>query len=52
MHLFAGPSPRLHRLEEVLSRQACYETDKGLEARREALKTLNVLVSQWIQSIR
>ena len=53
MHLFAsGSQPsRLQRLEEVLSRQACYETTKGLEARREALKTLNVLVSQWIQSI-
>ena len=54
MHLFASSSSqpsRLQRLEDVLSKQACYETPKGLEARREALKTLNVLVSQWIQSI-
>ncbi len=60
MNLFvhgAPPSPippcqssNLQRLEEVLKKQGCYETPKGLEARREALKNLNILVSQWIQS--
>ena len=50
MHLLQTTT-KLQRLEEVLHKQACYETNKGLEARREALKNLNVLVSQWIQSI-
>lgn len=61
MHLFnnapasplmnPGPvSTQLQKLEDVLRRQGCFETPKGLEARREALKNLNILVSQWIQS--
>lgn len=46
-----GPvSSQLQKLEDVLRRQGCFETPKGLEARREALKNLNILVSQWIQS--
>ena len=40
------------RLEDVLRQQGCYETNKGLEIRRESLKNLNLLVQQWIQSIR
>jgi len=42
--------PLLLDLDKVLHHQACFETHTGLEERREALKYLNVLVVQWIQS--
>ena len=40
----------LHNLDKVLHSQCCFETHIGLDERREALKYLNVLVVQWIQS--
>ena len=43
-------NPLLHRLDEVLHDQGCFESEHGLIARREALKSLNILVSSWIHS--
>ena len=31
--------------------QGAYETEKGMEQRREVIRELNVLVQQWVQSI-
>ena len=59
MHLFSSnnnilrppPNPLAAALEGVLRKQFCYETDHGLEVRQRALKHLNILINQWIQSI-
>jgi len=48
--LSSNASPLLQNLDKVLKHQCCFETPLGLEERREALKFLNVLFVQWIQS--
>jgi len=51
-HRHRKPSEALTAsLDEVLRLERCYETEAGLVKRREVLKSLNVLVKQWIQSV-
>lgn len=48
------PLPRIdhaQQLEAVLRQQGCYETELGLELRKEVLKNLDILVKSWIQSV-
>ena len=53
-HLFAQTPisliTPLQRLDEVLHKQGCFETEDSMRCRKEVLKNLNILVSQWIQS--
>ena len=54
LRLALPPLPRPDhklRLEAVLKQHGAYETEVGMEQRREVIKELNVLVQQWIQSI-
>ena len=40
----------LQDLDDVLHKQGCFETEDSMDCRKEALKKLNFLVNQWIQS--
>ena len=54
LRLAMPPLPRpdhIGRLEAVLQQHGAYETDKGMELRKEVIKELNILVQQWIQSV-